>query len=286
MRAYDAGRWLLLATLWSLQYLFLRVAVPVFGIEPVTAARALLTAVFLLPWVLYFARQRIGPLEHWKDYLAVGLINNVLPFACFSYAAAQLPAGYLAIMSGLVPLWTAVIAAPVLGERLGISRVAGFALGIAGVSLIVNLGPVELTPGTLLGAAAAITGTALWGWAGVMIKQRYGRLAPMALAAGSITFSSLIMAPLLAYTPPPSAWTPEATGALLGLGVLCGALAYLPFFTLIRDIGPSRTLTVGLAVPVLGVLWGRLLLGEALTLAMLGGMALVIAALGLVLKRS
>ena len=71
----------------------------------------------------------------------------------------------------------------------------------------------------------------------------------------------------------------------IALGMVCSGVAYLPFFTLIRDIGPSRTLTVGLAVPVLGVLWGWLFLGEAVTLTMLGGMALVLVALALVLRR-
>src|SRR3970040_2491277 len=101
----------------------------------VAEGRALFAAAFLLPWVVWISRQRIAPLEHWKDHLAVGLVNNVLPFACFSYAALHLPAGYMAIINGLVPLWTAVIAAPVLGEPFGLRRIAGFALGIAGVAL-------------------------------------------------------------------------------------------------------------------------------------------------------
>jgi drug/metabolite transporter (DMT)-like permease len=285
VRAYDAGRWLLLATLWSLQFLFLRVAVPVFGTAPVAEGRALFAALFLLPWVVYVSRERLGLLEHWKDYLVIGLTNNVLPFVCLAWAATVLPASYLAIINGLVPLWTALIAAPVLGEPLGLRRAAGFALGIAGVALIVNLGPVALDARTLLGTAAAIAGTALWGWAGVMIKQRTGRVAPMGLAAGSIAFAAVMMAPLGAFTPPPSAWTPEAAGATLAVGMLCTGLAYLPFFTLIRDIGPSRTLSVGLAIPVLGVAWGWLLLDEAITAPMLLGAVLVVAALALVLKR-
>lgn len=285
MRAYDAGRWLLLATLWSMQFLFLRVAVPVFGTAPVAEGRALFATAFLLPWVVYFARQPLALRAHWKDHLAVGLVNNVLPFVCFAAAALALPAGYLAIINGLVPLWAAVIAAPVLGEPFGWRRAAGFALGIAGVALIVNLGPVQLDARTLSGAAAAIAGTALWGWAGVMIKQRTGRMPPMGLAAGSIAFAALLMAPLWALTPPPATWTLEAFGALLAVGVLCSGFAYLPFFTLIRDIGPSRTLTVGLAVPVLGVAWGWLLLDEAVTAPMVLGAALVLLALWLVLKK-
>jgi drug/metabolite transporter (DMT)-like permease len=285
VRAYDVGRWLLLATLWSLQFLFLRVAVPVFGMAPVAEGRALFAAAFLLPWVVLFARQRVALVGHWKDHLAVGLVNNVLPFICFALAAAVLPAGYLAIINGLVPLWAAVIAAPVLGEPFGLRRAAGFALGIAGVALIVNLGPVALDARTLLGTLAAVAGTALWGWAGVMIKQRTGRMPPMGLAAGSIVFAAAIMAPLWALTPPPATWTAEAVAGVVAVGVLCSGLAYLPFFTLIRDIGPSRTLTVGLAVPVLGVAWGWLLLDEAVTAPMVLGAALVLAALALVLRR-
>ena len=285
MRAYDAGRWLLLASLWSLQFLFLRVTVPVFGAAPVAEGRALLGALFVVPWVVFFAGQRIAPLEHWKDYLALSLVNNVLPFVCYAFAAISLPAGYLAIINGLVPLSAAVIAAPVLGERLGGGRIAGFVVGLTGVALIVNLGPVALNIRTVLATAAAIAGAVLWGWAGVMIKQRTGRLPAMGAAAGTIGFAAALMSPLWALTSPTSTWTPEATAALLALGLLCSGLSYLPFFSLVRDIGPSRTLTVGLAVPVLGILWGWLFLDETVTAAMLAGAALVLAALVLVLKR-
>jgi len=285
VQAYDAGRWLLLATLWSLQFIFLRLAVPVFGTAPVAESRAFFAMLFLVPWVVWFARERIAPLENWKDYLTIGLANNVLPFFCFNFAATVLPAGYLAIINGLVAPWTAVFAAWILGEPLGARRAIGFALGIAGVALIVNLGPVELSPGVFLAALASVAGAALWGWAGVLIKQRTGRLPPMSIAVGSVAFSAVIMAPLWTLTPPPSTWTLEATAAAVAVGLFCTGLAYLPFFTLIRDIGPARTLTVGLAVPVLGVLWGWLFLGEAVTAAMLTGAALVLAALALVLKR-
>lgn len=271
--------------MWSLQYLFLRVAVPAFGTAAVAEGRALFAALFLVPWVAWVARQRIAPLERWKDHFAVALVNNVAPFVCFAWAASVLPAGYLAVINGMVPLWAAIIAAPVLKERLGAARVAGFALGIAGVALIVNLGPVEMGWKTVLAALAGIAGAAFWGWAGVMIKQRSGRLPPMGLAAGSIAFAALLMAPLWAAAPSPQQWTFPALASLVALGAICSGLAYLPFFTLIRDIGPSRTLTVGLAVPVLGILWGWLFLDEKVTLGMLAGTALVLGALALVLRR-
>jgi drug/metabolite transporter (DMT)-like permease len=212
------------------------------------------------------------------------MVNNVLPFLLLAYAATGIPASYLAVMNGMVPLWSAVIAAPVLKERLTGWRIAGFLLGAAGVALIVNLGPVELNTHTVTAAIAGFAGTAFWGWAGVVIRQRTGRVPAMSLATGSVIFCMLILSPAWAQVPPPAAWTPLAVGGLIALGVLVSGLAYLPFFTLVRDIGPTRTLTVGLAVPVLGMFWGWLLLGETITAPMLGGAALVLVALGLVIR--
>lgn len=283
MTAYEAGRWLLLAALWSLQYILMRVAVPVFGTAVVAESRALFAACFLIPWTLFAARQAIGLRAHWRDHVAVGLINNVLPFACYAWAATALPASYLAVTNGMVPLWSGIIAAPVLGERLEARRVVGFLLGIAGIALIVQLGPVEVSVATVLGTIAAMTGAFFFGWAGVVIRQRTGRVAPISLATGSIVCSAALLSPAWANAPPLELWTPQATVALVSLGILVSGLAYLPFFTLVRDIGPTRTLTVGLAVPVLGILWGWLFLGEIVTLSMLAGTVLVLAALVLVL---
>ena len=262
----------------------MRVAVPVFGTAAVSEGRAVFATLFLVPWVLWVARERIEARERWRDHLAVALTNNVLPFFCFAWAATILPASYLAILNGMVPLWAAIIAVPALGEPLGVRRVAGFLLGIAGIALIVNLGPLELTWEVLAAVAVGMLGAAFWGWAGVVIKQRAHGMSSLGLAAGSIGFAALLMAPLAAAAPPPAAWTWPAIASLIALGMLSSGLAYLPFFTLVRDIGPSRTLTVGLAVPVLGILWGWLLLGEAVTLGMLAGAGLVIFALRLVLR--
>lgn len=284
MTSSAAARWLLLATLWSLQHLFMRVAAPVFGTALVAEARAFFAGCFLLTWLWLVMRESLRLRANWRDHLAVSISNNVLPFICFAYAATVLPASYLAVMNGMVPLWSAIAAASALGEPLGARLVGGFVLGLAGVALIVNLGPIPLDASMILATLAGMLGAALWGWAGVIIRQRSDRLPSMSLAAGSILFSALILSPAWATAPPVATWTTSATAALVLLGLFCTGLAYLPFFTLVRDIGPTRTLTVGLAVPVLGMLWGWLFLGEEVTLGMLAGAALVLVALVLVMS--
>jgi drug/metabolite transporter (DMT)-like permease len=284
LRAYDWARLIGLALIWSLQYIFLRVAVPVIGVAPVAEARALFGALFLVI-AAWFMSQRIAPLEHWKDYLAVSVTNNALPFICFAWAAAILPASYLSIINGTLTLWAALFAAWLLKEPLTLRALTGFALGLAGVALIVKLGPVELDGRAVFGVLLALAGAALWGWGGIIIKQRSGHMPPIAMAAGSQLFAATLMFPFWGAATPPSSWTPGAVSAMLALGLVCSGAGYILFFTLVRNIGPVRTLVTGFTTPVLGVFWGWLLLDEVVTLAMLAGVALVVAALALVLKR-
>ena len=161
MTSSATARWLLLATLWSLQHLFMRVAVPIFGTPLVAEGRAFFAACFLLPWLYFVMREDLRLASNWRDHLAVSLANNVLPFVCFAYAATVLPASYLAVMNGMVPLWSAITAAPALGERLGARLITGFVLGLAGVALIVQLGPVPLDASMILATAAGMVGAAL-----------------------------------------------------------------------------------------------------------------------------
>src|SRR5260221_7159967 len=225
MRRSAVARWLLLATLWSLQYIFMRMSVPVFGTGIVAESRGFFSALFLVPWVIFVMRESIGLREHWRDHLAVTLVNNVLPFLCFAWAATELPASYLAVMNGMVPLWSGIIAAPVLKEPLGTRRVAGFVLGIARVALIVNLSPVQPTVRTLAAALAGMAGAAFWGWAGVVIRQRTGRVPPISLAAGSTVLAALILSPAWLVAPPLVPWAPQATAAMFALGALGSGLA-------------------------------------------------------------
>jgi drug/metabolite transporter (DMT)-like permease len=283
VRSYDVARLLALGAIWSLQYLFMRVAVPALGFGLVAELRSLFAALFLLPAAIVLG-QPAQLSKHGWIYLRVSLVNNVLPFLCFAFAAASLPAGYLSIINGTVPMWTALFAAWLLREPLGGRRAVGFALGLGGVVLIVQLGPVVLDGRTLLAALVGLAGAASWGWGGVMIKQYTGQMPAIALAAGSIAYSAVLLSP--AWSEAPAAtWSPAAVASAIALGVACSGIAYLAFFTLVRDIGPSRTLAVTFLVPVLGVLWGWLFLGESVTGWMIVGGVMVVGALGLVLRR-
>lgn len=283
VRGYDLARLLALATMWSLQHLFNRVAVPELGAGLVAELRVLSAALFLVP-VTYMLGQKVELLAHPRAFIRVCFTNNVFPFVCFAFAAASLPAGYLAIFNGTVPMWTALFAAWILKEPLGARRLFAFALGIAGVTMIVNLGPVELSARVLIAAVIALAGAASWGWGGVIVKQHTGEMPAIALAAGSMVYAAFLLSPGWAQAPT-ATWTLVGTGSAIVLGLVCSGIAYLAFFTLVRDIGPSRTLAVTFLIPVLGVLWGWVFLDEKITASMIVGGVMVLAALRLVLRR-
>lgn len=283
MRHYDLARLLALATMWSLQHLFMRVAVPELGAWIVTEVRVLSAALVLLPVALLFG-QRVDLLARPRVFLRICFTNNVFPFACFAFAAGSIPAGYLAIVNGTVPVWTLLFAAWLLKEPLKARHLFAFVLGIAGVAMIVNLGPVELDARVLLGALVAIAGAASWGLGGVIVKQHTGEMPAIALAAGSMTYAALLLSPAWAQAPSVT-WTLVGTGSAIVLGIVCSGLAYIAFFTLVRDIGPSRTLAVTFLIPVLGVLWGWLFIDERVTASMIVGGVMVLGSLQLVLRR-
>jgi drug/metabolite transporter (DMT)-like permease len=280
MRAYDLSRLLALGAVWGIAFFFMRVAAPALGTSLTAELRALSATVFLLA-VSALVNQRVAIAANWRTYAFVGLINNALPFLCFALAALHLPAGYLAILNGTSSLFTAVISAVVLGERLTRTKIAGFVLGLIGIALIVQLGPIAMDRWKLVAILVALIGSALWGWGGVLIKQRAARLPLMGFAAGTTLAAAIYLAPAW-LTAPSANWTLNATAAGVTLGLLCTGVAYLWFFSLLRDVGASKTMAVTFLVPAFGVFWGWLLLGEPVTLGMFVGIAVVFAALALV----
>ncbi len=95
-----------------------------------------------------------------------------------------------------------------------------------------------------------------------------------------------MLLPPAALLPPPGPFTPIVAACLAGLALLCSAVAYLLYFRLIRDVGPTRTATLTFLLPAFGIVWGALLLDEAITLPMLAGAALIVGGTAAVLRPS
>ena len=280
MTAGDAGRLVALAAIWGASFLFTRVTAPAIGPVATADLRMLIGGIAL---ALYF--RLIGFDPEWRrwirQYAIVGMLTSGFPFLLYSFAALELSAGLLSVLNATSPMWGALLSALFLGERLTGRRCAGLALGIVGVAL---LSRPESGAG-VLAIAAALAASFLYGLTGVYLKRWAGDIPARGMAVGTQVMAGLLVLPFLAIAPVPSAPTPLIVASVLALGLLCSAVAYVLYFRLIADIGPTGALTVTYLIPVFGVLWGALFLGETVSPGMLAGAALVLLGTFFVLRK-
>ncbi|MCF3649045.1 DMT family transporter [Synoicihabitans lomoniglobus] len=281
MRGQDWARFLLLSAIWGSSFVFIRMCAPVFGPFLTASGRLGLAGIALVVYLRVVRFDAQWTRYRW-DYLKVGVLASGAPFICFAVGALKLPASLLSILNACTPLFAAIFAAIWLGEGFGWKRALGVALGITGVTLANGLSPIEFTPVTLLAIGITILAPLCYALAGIYIKLRASHLP----AQGNAAFSQLMIAPVVALgiplAPPSGLPSPGAVAALVTLALLCSAVAYLIFYRLMADIGPTKVTTITFVIPVFGMLWGALFLGEVITGGMLIGCAVMLAGTGLV----
>lgn len=283
MTSADLARLVGLAGIWSLSFVFMRIVAPALGPAWTAGLRVFIGGAALVAW-LAWTRQQADVRKNWRAYLLIGAVNSAAPFALFAYAALSLPAAYLAILNATVPLYAVVLAAFWLDEPLTAAKIAGIASGIAGVGIVTGVGGIDMTADRWLAVGAILLATFCYASAAIGIKLRGHRLPPYGIAAWSQLFAALVLVPPAVAVPPPGPVTLTVVGNLIGLALLCSGVAYLLYYRLIRDIGPTRTATLTFMLPAFGIVWGWLLLGEAITLTMLAGTALIVAGTAAVLR--
>jgi len=270
---------LLLAAVWGASFLFMRIGAREFGAFATAGLRVGVAAAFLLPLLLL--RGEGGALrQHWKPAFTVGILNSAIPFACFSFALLSISTGLSSILNATAPLFGAVIAWVWLKDRPTGSRTVGLLIGFLGVALLA-WDSASFKPdasGTASGwAVLACLGACVgYGVAASFTKRYLGGLPSLVTATGSQLGAGLFLAPLAWFYWPAHSVSPGAWAAVVALGIFCTALAYVLYFRMIERVGPARALTVSFAIPVFAVLYGVVLLDEAVTLWMLGCAVVII----------
>ncbi len=289
MRPRDLTDFLLLAALWGASFLFMRVAAPAFGPFALVEARVAIAAAILLPLLAW--RGGLAALCARAPTLAiVGVLNSAIPFVLFTYSTLTITAGWASILNATVPMWAALVAWLWLRERIRAAQSLGLAIGLVGVVLLVR-GRVEFDPGgtqwsATLSIAAALLASLSYGVAANYTRRRLAGVDTLAVATGSQIAAALALAPFALATWPTAPVGVRDWAGALALGVACTGLAYILYFRLIDRVGAMRAASVTFLLPLFAVLWGGLFLGEAITVQMAAGGALILIgsalALGLV----
>jgi len=256
---------LALGAIWGASFLFMRVAAADVPPTVMVEVRLALGALVLLP-ALWRSRALFPP-KLWPKLALIGAVNSAIPFLLFGWAAHSAPAGVSAISNAMVVLFTALVGFAFFGERIGLRRGIAIATGLIGV---VVLAGGRTGGGAHVGTAVAagVAASLMYGIGLHLVRRHLSGLPPAALASASLFASALLVLPPALADWPQHAVAARSWLAVVALGVLCTGFAYVLFYRLVARVGTGRTSTVTYLVPVFGVAWGWLLLGEALTPAM------------------
>lgn len=287
MGAAEWAMLVVLSVLWGGSFFFNGVAVRELPPFTIVAARVGIAALAL--WgVLAVLRVRAPRAPGlWAAFLGMGLLNNAVPFALFAWGQQHIASGLAAILNATTPLFTVAVAHLLTpDERLTPGKAAGVLAGIVGVAVMLGADPLAGLGTGLLAQLACLAAALSYALAGVF-GRRFKRLGapPLAAAAGQVTASALVLLPLAVLVDRPWALPvpgPAAWGALVGIGLLSTALAYVLYFRILAAAGATNLLLVTFLIPVSAILLGALVLGERLEPKHFLGMALIGAGLALI----
>lgn len=275
-----------MSVIWGMPYLFIKVAVE--DVEPavVVFGRTALAGVVLLAIAL--PRGHVAPvLRHWKPLLAFAAIEMVIPWLMLSHAEVHLPSGLTGLLVACVPL-AAVVVAYLLGDHHALRpvRLAGIAVGLGGVALLVggDLNTDDGVPWLSVGQVMIVC--VCYAIGPFIVARRLADASSLGVVSLSLCIAAVAVAPL-AWVDRPKAMPPaDALWSIVGLALICSALAFIVFFALIDVIGPDRATLITFVNPAVAVILGAAFLDEAITAATIGGFVLVLAGCWLATRRS
>jgi drug/metabolite transporter (DMT)-like permease len=278
---------LALGFFWGSSYLWIKIGLEG-GLPPLTliAGRLALGGLFLAI-VVAAARQELPRTARMYGHLFVmSLVNIVVPFILITVGEQTIDSALASILNATVPL-TVIVLAPLFlpDERITLPRVAGLALGFAGVILLVAPDLVNLSDADLSGELMMLGSSIAYGIGNVYARRNVHGLRPMIPALFQVLFAAAVVIPIALVVDRPFEMvrpTPEAIAAVVWLGIVGSGLAYLGYFTVLGRWGATRTSMVAYLLPVVGIALGALVLDDPITLNRIGGTLLVIAGIALV----
>ncbi|MFP3886100.1 DMT family transporter [Priestia filamentosa] len=272
---------LLLASLFGASFLFIKIASPSLGPLFLIESRVGIAAISLI----IFARllkQKIEIKHKWKELMILGAINAAIPFVLIAYAELNLSASLAAIINSTTPLFSVIISILWLKEGKNMRTFLGIIMGCIGVGILVGWSPIQLNVKVMLSIGAISLAALFYGIGGVYSKRSFQDMKSFDLAIGQQLGASIVLLPFALLDMPNKLPSIGVTISVLGLAILSTSVAYLLYFYLIKNIGPTKTVSVTLLVPIFGIIWGVLFLDERTTLSTYIGLFVVLMSILLV----
>jgi drug/metabolite transporter (DMT)-like permease len=269
--------WLLfgiMSLIWGIPYLLIRVALRELAPPTLVFARTFPAAVLLIPLAVHRGDLRRA-LARWQWVVAFAVVEMAIPWLFLSRAEQRLSSSASGLLIAAVPLLAALIyrLSPHT-DRLTGRRLMGLVIGFAGVAVVVgvNVGHADVLAVLEVGVVAL--GYTL---GPLIVSRRLDGLPSLGVVAVAVGLTAMGYAPVaLTHLPAHHHLGGEEWASVAGLSIVCTALAFVLFFALISEVGPSRSTVITYVNPAVAVLLGVTVLGEPFTAGIAAGFPLII----------
>ncbi len=278
---FDLGALVYLGAVWGAAFLFFRVASPEVG--PVWTAEIRI-ALAGLAIAAFIGPRRVWALRRHPLKLAViGATFSAIPFTLLAYSTLTLPGSLASLLMATTPLFTAMIAMAWLGQRPTPRVVAGLAIGFGAVAVLLGGDAKAIGPATLLAFGAGLVAALSYAVAGTYVRRTAGGIPPVDLAAGQLLAGAIVLLPVAILSGAPRMPATDGVVSLVLLALVSTAIAWPAYFRMSERTNATTASTPTFIVPMFGMLWGGLVLGEPVGAELLGGFSLTLVSLLLVM---
>ena len=265
---------LVLAAFWGASYLFIAIALDDLSPAMIVMSRCAFAAVVLLPFA-WRAGAFAGLRGSIPAIFLLALIQVAAPFMLIGVGQTEIASSLAGILVASAPIFTVILAVWLdQNERLYGRGIVGVAIGIVGVAVLlgVDLGGDS---GQLLGGLAVVLASFGYAVGGFMLKRGFTGFEPIGVVVATMAASALMTLPLALAAPPGSVGL-DTLAAIAALGAGGSGIAFVIYYTLNREVGPTKTSLVAYIAPGFAVLYGVLLLDESFTAGTALGLLLIV----------
>jgi drug/metabolite transporter (DMT)-like permease len=271
-----------LSAIWGGSYLLIKYALEDFSAPVIVSARTALAALVLVIAMRGATRGALADMRRRPGWAALlGGVAVAVPFTFITLGELEVPSGLTAVLISPAALFVALFA-PLIdpSERIDRRQGIGMVIGLAGVGLVVGVESIH-SLGQFLGAIAMIGAAVCYALGGFVVKRRYVRLTSMQTSFVSLSVAAVMTLPAAVATVPTEAPGLRAVLALLALGAVGTALAFVIFYKLIAEVGAGRAALVSYLAPGVALFYGGIFLDEAITPAAIAGLVAILAGVAL-----
>jgi drug/metabolite transporter (DMT)-like permease len=271
-----------LAAIWGGSYLLIKYALEDLSAPMIVFARTAIAALVLLIALRGAARGAFADLRRRPRSAALlAFLAVALPFMLITLGELEVPSGLTAVLISPAALFVALFAPWIdPSERIDRRQATGMVIGLAGVALVVGVESIS-TLWQFLGALAMVAAAASYALSGFVVKRSYRELSSIQTSFVSISVAALMTLPFAAASAPTELPGLRAIAAVVVLGAAGTALGFVIFYKLISEVGAGQASLVSYLAPGVALFYGALLLDEAITVAAIAGLALILGGVAL-----